>query len=64
MSSADIETPSPLTEVSVIASMLNTLNVVFDVTLNIIEFAASARAIVAVTLVQNGMSPFVVSPVP
>jgi len=59
-----MNTPSPLTDVSVIASTLNTLNVVSDVTLNIMEFAASARAIVDVTVVQKGMSAVVVSPAP
>ena len=61
---SEINTPSPLAVVSVIASMLNILNVVSAVTLYIIESAASARAIVDVTLVQKGKFPFVVSAVP
>ena len=61
---SEMNTPSPLAEVSVIASTLNSLNVVSAVTLYIIESAASARAIVAVTDVQKGKFPFVVSEVP
>ena len=65
MSSADMKTPSPLTEVSVTALTLNTLNVVSDVTLNIMELAALAAVIPPpVTTVQKGSAAAVTAPVP